>query len=382
MADQRLVKRINRARIMNAIRVYSPVPRSEIARLLSLDRKSITNIVSELVSEGFVVEAGKRKPEKGRPLTLLEFDRRSHLVLGVSLSEAKVTGELLNFYGESLALSEAEHAFDGSLPDILEAIRTVYYSVKEAAGGRILGVGFSVPGIIDLGSGLVERSVNMSALEGVNIRSAVSDFVAEPLFLEEGSRAKALAEKWFGIGRESRTFVCVDLGIGIGAGIVLDGRLYADGMTFVGEIGHTIVERGGRACRCGHRGCLEAYLSDAVLLAEINEAVAGDYSGLDEVDEVPQPAERVLRDAGRRLGFALSYLVNIICPPLLVLNGGLMRFQDLVMPEVFAGIEEGALGGCLERTRIVASELKNSAALGAGARALSEHFEVEGHFYV
>ncbi len=384
MADQMLVKRINRARVMNAIRIHSPVPRAEIARLTSLDRKSITNVVGELVDQGIVVEVGKRKTEKGRPLTLLEFDRRARLVLGICLAETKVVGTLVNLYGQPSGTVEKRFPFDGTPTQILEAIEAVYRAVKQTADGRIAAVGISLPGIIDLSDGLVHRSVNIRRLEGVNIKHAAGKFIEEPISLEEGSRSKALAEKWFGMAREVATFVCVDLGVGIGAGFVQDRRLYVSDTAPVGEIGHIIVDRRGRPCRCGHRGCLEAYLSEVVILEEINQAAGTTFEGLDEIDHVDGSVRRVLRSAGRRLGFALSYVVNMICPPLVVINGPLVnkRLRQVVMPEVQRGLEEGTLPECLGKTRIVPSEIDHAAALGAAARVMSDLFEVEGHFYV
>jgi len=382
MADQTLVKRINRARIMNAIRLHSPISRSEIARGVGLDRKTITNLVAELVADGAVLEVGRRKAEKGRPVTLLEFDRDRRLALGISLAETKVTGKLLNLYGQCVAERENTFPFDGALDEILGSVKWVYDCLRAVAGDRIDGVGFAVPGIIDLGKGLVHRSVNIRALNDLNVKEAVSSFIEEPLFLEEGSRAKALAEKWFGLGQRARSFVCVDLGIGIGAGIVQDGRLYCDGMAFVGEIGHIIIEKDGRPCRCGHCGCLEAYLSDVVLLRQINEAEGTAFRDLEEIRTLGPKAGAVIRGAGRQLGFALSYLVNIICPPLLVINGALMKFREVVVPEVRRGIDAGALPAFARTVRIVPSELASAAALGAAARALSEVFEVEGHCYV
>ena len=90
----------------------------------------------------------------------------------------------------------------------------------------------------------------------------------------------------------------------------------------------------------------------------------------------------MLREAGYRVGLALAYLVNIVGPPVLVLNGDLMQFADLVLPEVERGIAAGALPACAERVRVLRSELEEAAALGAGTRVLSEYFEVKGHYWV
>ena len=107
-----------------------------------------------------------------------------------------------------------------------------------AANGALHGVGVAVPGIIETEAGAVRESVNIPALENVNIVEHMQATVTTPLFFEEGSRAKALAEKWFGLGRDVDGFVCIDLGIGIGSGIIHEGHLFKGTGAYAGEIGH------------------------------------------------------------------------------------------------------------------------------------------------
>jgi len=364
------------------IRLHSPVARADIAELTSLDRKSITNLVTELLEEGLVLEVGKRKAGKGRPLTLLEFDRGSRLVLGIALSGNDAVGDLIDLYGNRVASERIPYALGAARTDILAATRQVASRLQTVAGGRLLGTGLAVPGIFDLDTGLMRHSVNLPSLDDVNLRTELKGALARTFALEESSRAKALAEKWFGLAKDEPHFVCIDVGSGVGAGIVQGRRLYSHGLGYVGEIGHIIIQRGGRPCRCGHRGCLEAYVSEDALLSELDGHRPPPGEGLEGLDPGNDVVYAMLKQAGYRLGFALSYLVNIICPPLIVINGPLMRFREHVLPEIERGLEEGALPECLERTRIAASSLVHAAALGAAARVLSNLFEVEGHVYV
>lgn len=382
MADQTLIRKINRARVLDMIRRRGRLSRSDVAGITELDKKSITNVMTELLEKEFVVEVGKRKSEKGRPFVLLELRKDRHLGVGLSISEQGVTAVLLNLAGEVLALHEIDYLPGPGLDDILRAARHAYEQVTSVARGNLDGVGLTVPGLVDLASGKVLRSVNVPSLNGADIRGAAEGFSKGPVFFEEATRAKALAEKWFGLGRDLPSFVCVELGIGIGAGIVHAGRLFAGGQEYVGELGHVRIEKDGRPCPCGNRGCLEAYLSEAVLLKEINAAQGTDLRSLDRLEDPGPAAANVLREAGRRLGLGLSYVVNLICPPAIVLNGRLTKFGDLVLPEVHRGVAEATLPGLAERTSIQVSKLDHASALGAAAMALSRSFEVEGHYYV
>ncbi len=382
MADQTLIRRINRARVLDTIRRRGKLSRSDVAGITELDKKSITNVMTDLLEEGYVKEVGKRKTEKGRPFVLLELQKDRHLGIGLGISEQGVTALLLNLAGEVLALHEIDYLPGPGLDEILRAARHAYGQVLSMARGNLDGVGLTVPGLVDLPSGKVIRSVNVPALDGADIRKAVGGFAQGPVLFEEATRAKALAEKWFGLGRGLPSFVCVELGIGVGAGIVHAGRLFASGKEYVGELGHVRIEEGGRPCPCGNTGCLEAYLSEAVLLKEINAAQGTDLKGLDRLEDPGPAAAKVLREAGRRLGLGLSYVVNLICPPAIVLNGRLMKFRDIVLPEVQRGVAEATLPGLVERTSIQVSALDHASALGAAAMVLSRAFEVEGHYYV
>jgi predicted NBD/HSP70 family sugar kinase len=376
-----LMKRINRAKVLNAIRLHSPLSRSDIAGFAALDKKSITNFVDELGREKLVEDIGKKATERGRPFTLLSFHRNQNLVLGLNIDAGSVTGVLLNLYGERVDEFRAPMPAEGSLKGILNAVASVCGELRRPGRHLIGGIGVSVPGIIDLAKGVVNESVILPALNGVNILSELRAVIHEPIHLEEASQAKALAEKWFGFGRSARTFVCIDLSSGVGAGMVQDGRLYRGAGGYAGEIGHIRIENDGRLCRCGNRGCLEAYLSEPSLLKDLNGALRGDFSTLTEID--PSGSARdILKLAGYRLGLGLSYLVNLICPTLIVLNGNLMRFQSLVGPEIERGMKQQSLPACASRTRIVNSELQHASALGAAALVLSEVFEVQGHYYI
>ncbi|MCK5805028.1 MAG: ROK family protein [Lentisphaeria bacterium] len=382
MANQALIKRMNRARIMNALRLRSPISRSELADSLGLDRKSLTNIVFELLEEALVEEVGQTRQGRGRPRTLLELRRDTVSVLGVAIHEVGVDGVVADLYGAPRCSASASFSLGADFGVIKNALSRVVGELCESADPSPQRAGLVVPGIIDCGTGLVHRSVNLRALDGVNVREQFQAILDVPLAIEEASRAKALAEMWFGLAGDVSSFVCVDVGVGIGAGIVQDRRLYAGASGYAGEIGHVVVEPNGRRCTCGHLGCLEAYVSDRVLLERIEEATGKASARLSKVDPSDSRVRQILEDAGHRLGLGLSTLVNILCPPLIVVNGALMGFSDIVMRGVEKGLSEGALPACSERVRICPSGLTHAAPLGAVAKALADFYEVDGHVYV
>ncbi len=376
MANQGLLKRLNKARIMDAIRRQDDLHRAALADMLGLDRKSVTNLASELLQDGWLVETGVRHRQRGRPQIVLGLNREQHHHLGIHLSETKVVGLLINLYGEIVSRRETSYGFASSLSRIKQAADGVFQSLHDLAGTRLQATGLAAPGIIDNQTGRMIRSVNIPALDGVSLRQLISHNNSDDIALEEASRAKALAEKWFGQGRHLNSFACVDLGIGIGAGIVTERRLHTGANQ--GEIGHNIIKPGGKLCRCGHRGCLEAYISERIICQDINKCQGGDVQTLAEVESLSPAAEDILAQAGFALGLGLAPLINILCPPLIILSGNLTNFESIVFPEMERGLAQAALPWSRQVVSVKASTFAHdtAAALGAAAAAMSDIFEV------
>ncbi len=373
MANQSYLKRVNQRRILLAVRESGALSRSAIADQLALDRKSMTNLANELIADGWLCESGIASSQRGRPGTLLELDRSRHLFLGLHLSENAANAVLINLHGQILGRDQRAFALPAELPQLRSALREVYLPLRRLAGDRLQAIGLAVPGILDFSSGTMLRSVNLQALDGVELKSLLPSALPAELYLEESSRAKALAELWFGIGQGRSSFVSIDLGVGIGAGIVIGKRL--QGGTFAGEIGHVLIEPGGRLCACGHQGCLEAYISERILCQELGEALHQSLTSLEQIQSLNPAAEAILQQAGHSLGRGLAALVNILCPPLLVLHGNLTRCQQYLFPAMEKGLADAALPSCRSRVEVrISSFGSEAAALGAAATPLENVF--------
>ncbi len=373
MANQSYLKRVNQRRILLAVRESGALSRSAVADQLALDRKSMTNLANELIADGWLCESGTASSQRGRPGTLLELDRSWHLFLGLHLSENAANAVLINLHGEILGRDQRTFPLLAALSQLRHALREVYLPLRRLAGDRLQAIGLAVPGILDFSTGTMLRSVNLQSLDGVELRSLLPPDLPAELYLEESSRAKALAELWFGIGQGRSSFVSIDLGIGIGAGIVIGKRL--QGGAFAGEIGHVLIEPGGKLCACGHRGCLEAYISERILCQELSEALRLPLTSLEQIQSLNPAAEAILQQAGYSLGRGLAALVNILCPPLLVLHGNLTRFQQHLFPAMEKGLADAALPSCRSRVEVrISSFGSEAAALGAAATPLENVF--------
>lgn len=383
LRNHALIKSINRAQILNTIRLSSPIARAQVADRTGLDRKSLTNFVNEFIAEGLVEEAGTaQQGGMGRPFTMLEF--KKHLVMGLEITSGSVGGVMMDLYGKVHFSYRIKDQSINTRPDkMLGAVKSVYQRLKSSAGDVYQGVGVSVPGVVDHEKGTVLESVNVPAVM-MDLKSSLGEFISEPVYIENSSMVGALAEKWFGTGSSSGDFIYVELGMGIGAGIFSRRRLYRGTGMHAGELGHTVVERDGIQCRCGLRGCLEAYASEGKILEEFHRIHSIRAESLEELAELPRAkTEKIIIDAGTKIGWGVGNLINLFNPKLIVLGGRMVdMFGDVLVPAVSKGASASSLKVCMRDVSIVASKMPEPIVCGAAAMVLSKIFEVEDFYYI
>jgi predicted NBD/HSP70 family sugar kinase len=383
LRNHSLIKQINRAKILNVIRESSPIARSQIAEKTGLDRKSITNFITELLSDGLVEEAGKQDNPSGRPYTMLKF--KDKFAIGIYLAPHYARGILIDIYGNIIHSHEEEYPLYSELPVLVNAVKKIHEQLS-AVHIPDCGVGICMPGIMDIENDVMINSVNIPALKGKNFRQIFEEFIKEPLFFEEESRSIALAEKWFGRGRQYDDFMVVEVSGGIGAGIVNNRRLFKGAGQYAGEVGHVVIKENGAQCRCGNCGCLEAYASERAIANKLSELSGQKISRLRHADmnKITQDTyQQILSEAGENLGAGLAAVVNILCPRVIILSGSVINFfnEDILEP-IKQSITGKCLKGSFEQTEIYISKLNLIDALGAATLPLSEIFEVPEYFYV
>lgn len=221
-------------------------------------------------------------------------------------------------------------------------------SGKLAGARKLVGIGIGVPGIIDMGSGMLRQSPNLPGWEDYPVREEIEQRLATRVVLENDANVAALGEKWLGAAKDMDDMLMLTLGTGVGGGIVLGERIWHGARGMAGEPGHINVVRDGHPCGCGSRGCLEQYASATAVVRLAREAVAsGKAPGLAQADasgklsarvvfELAQqgdrPAQEVYKVAGRALGLALAGLVNLLNLPMYVVGGGVSDAWEAFAP--------------------------------------------------
>ena len=347
-----------RQQIFERIRAAGLIARVALARELGVSPASVTTICAELIEAGLIEEvAAPRDPDsaRGRPAVALGVRAAAHLVAGLKLSDREHTAVVVDFAGNLIA-DEAMPRQPGpmTLEELLAVVETLLARVCAKAGitaQALSAVGIGVPGFVDVAEGMVHWS---SVLQdrSVPLAAAATARIGVPVTIDNDANLVALAELWFGAGRGLSDFAVVTIEHGVGMGFVMNHRIFRGSGRLGMELGHTKVQLDGALCRCGQRGCLEAYVADYALAREATTALnrpANDRLSInalleslyDHAKAGNATARSIFRRAGRYLAVGLSNVVNLFDPQLIILSGERMRYDYLYAAETLA--EMGAL---------------------------------------
>ncbi|MFD1933621.1 MULTISPECIES: ROK family protein [Nonomuraea] len=324
------LRRGNRAVLLRALYFGGPASRQELTGSTGLSAATVSNVTGDLLAEGVIVEAGQVESDGGRPRVLLRVNPEHGYAIGVDVGETHVRVELFDLAmteraKADYALRPARHEAELVARHILAGIDVV---LAEAGVGRerVLGVGIGVPGIVEQGPESVIHAQTFG-WESVPLGALLRQGTDLPLFIDNGAKTMGQAELWFGAGRGARHAVVALVGSGVGANIVTDSDTYRGATGSAGEWGHTTVAVGGRRCRCGSLGCLEAYVGAEGILGRHVEAGGAIATGDEQTalaalleDDSPA-ARRVVEETVTFLGAGLGNLINLFNPERIVVGG-------------------------------------------------------------
>ncbi|HET8986308.1 MAG TPA: ROK family transcriptional regulator [Trueperaceae bacterium] len=351
------IRSSNQSAVISAIHHHGRISRTDLATELRLSPAAITTLTAPFVEEGLVFEAEiGTSPSVGRKPILLGINYDHAHVYGVKVMNHAVVAALTNLNAEVVALHTLPLT-DTREDTVLAAIVTATAELGEIAGGglRPLGIGVSMPGIVDHHAGTVRHSELFGWLK-VPFAEMLAAELKLPVLLENDVNALAAAHGWFGHGRGHESFLVLTLGRGVGLGIVVNGSVYRGPRGGAGEFGHTTCTPiAPRVMSVGH-GTLEQHIGDPALAAQASALVGQDV----EPEAVTALAEAgdarvldLLADAGDCLGVALSDLVNIFAPTLVILSGEGLRNAPYLVPRLRPRLDEHGFGDLADDVEIV-----------------------------
>jgi predicted NBD/HSP70 family sugar kinase len=390
LANQRAVRRHNLGVVLRHVSEHGPRSRATIALETGLNKTTVSSLVTELIGLDLLVERGlDYRGTVGRPGQVVELSASGVVALGVEINVDYLAVRALDLTGEERhGALEARDNRRVSGPEVLEHVAALVEdalaAVKEA-GLRPVGATVGLPGLVDADRGVLLVAPNLGWRD-VPVVDDLRRRLGEPGFpvtADNEANLAALAELWEGTARGLSDVLYVSGEIGVGAGLIVRGELFRGSRGFGGEFGHMTLDRGGRPCACGSRGCLETLVGLEALLELAGLPAMGATGGsAGPVRELVERAGRgderalgALEDAGRWLGVGIASAANLLNFQAVVLGGFFGQLAPWLEAPIAAELEAHLLGSSWATPRILPSTLGPGAAVrGAAASSLRRVF--------
>ncbi|MFG1708912.1 ROK family protein [Nonomuraea sp. M3C6] len=364
--------------LLRALYFGGPASRNELSAATGLSSATVSTMTGDLLADNVIVEAGQVESDGGRPRVLLKVNPAFGYAVGVDVGETQVRVELFDLEMKErarahYAVRSAKHDPELVARHILTGVDAVI-AEGEVAADQVLGVGVGVPGIVEPGPDALVRAKTFG-WQAVPLGALLRAGSSLPLYVDNGAKTMGQAELWFGSGKGTRDAIIVLMGSGVGGTIVTDGEIYRGAGKAAGEVGHLKIVAGGRTCRCGARGCLEAYLGAEAILdrAGVVADSADEEAALARLLEAGSP---VIDETVELLGVGLSSLVHLFNPERIVIGGwaGLMLGGRL-LAEIRAATAANTQAQPFQPETVVLGRLgPDAVALGAATLVIEPFF--------
>ncbi len=362
------IKTLNQFRILNTIRIAGSISRTEIAQIIGQSRATITNITAKMIASDLIYEKEiEGSSTRGRNRVKLAMNPDAAYVVGIKVSAFRigcvVTDILANVKSSIvMPVRTAERPVEFVADLIEEAIR---HCVKEAGLTlkQISGIGIGVPGLVDGRQGVSYWSP-LYKRGATPLKDLIQKRFAIKTYVDNDANTVTLSQLWIGEGKGINNFIVVTIEDGLGMGVVIDGELHRGSHGFAGEIGHFIATPSGELCRCGKKGCYEAYISNFGILNGVKQLCAqGEWSCDDpkalSFEEVLEGARSgapalvgIFNRAGLYLGLALSGIIQIFNPSKIIITGNGTQSGELVFDTMYKTLKESTASDLLSTTEV------------------------------
>ncbi len=388
---------IRRRLTLRALLDHGPLSLTDLAKKTGMTLPVVSNIVDTLKRSRLVVNGSYGATSQvGRPPSVIKLNGGAGFILGVDIGRVSTNFVVLDHATNIIAQTRRKSVVLSNdikvLNDLEKEIQIVLAEAK-ASWNKLLGIGISLPGMVKGKQGLGETYFNFG--EGP-VAELLSKRFNKPVHLEHDLEAMAFGERWFGAAKNVDNAVCINVGWGLGVGIIIDGKVYFGQDGYAGEFGHIQVVKNGDLCYCGKRGCLETVASGRAVTRIAREKIeAGAKSILTgqmglkveqiDADSVLTAAGNgdefsieILDQAAKHLSFGISILINLLNPSMVVIGGGVFTAAPYLLEAVRLNALKYALVPLSRNVRFVTSTLGNKAgALGVAAYLAEDLFDVE-----
>ncbi|WHY03399.1 ROK family protein [Neobacillus sp. DY30] len=374
--NQQVVKKNNKALVLQLIMEKEPISRADIAQVSGLHKATVSSLVNELLEEELIFESGPGESSGGRRPVILHFNKVAGYAIGVDIGVNYVLCVLTDLKGNIL-IENNQRVNRTPYPTILSTVQNMVQSlIDEMPGSRygVVGIGVGVPGIVNKeGSVLLAPNLGWT---NIQLKMDLEKLFQVPVIIENEANAGAFGEQQFGAGQDYQNIIYISAGIGIGVGIILNKELYQGKNGFSGELGHMIIDIDGKPCSCGSRGCWEAYASEHALLEKATTDSLESMITLAE--ECDQTSHKLLGEIGTYLGYGINNIINTFNPDQVIIGNRLALAKQWIEQPIRTTIQKHTLTHHQKELQIDFSRLgKYSTALGVSAFVVEKFIKEE-----
>ncbi|PAE36766.1 ROK family transcriptional regulator [Bacillus sp. 7884-1] len=374
--NQQIVKKNNKALVLQLIMEKEPISRADIAQVSGLHKATVSSLVNELLEEALIFESGPGESSGGRRPVILHFNKVAGYAVGIDIGVNYVLCVLTDLNGNIL-IEKNQSVKRTPYPSIMTIIQSMIQSIIDempASRYGIVGIGVGVPGIVNKqGSILLAPNLGWT---NIQLKKDLEELFHVPIIIENEANAGAFGEQQFGAGQDFQNIVYISAGIGIGVGIILNKELYQGKNGFSGEMGHMIIDLNGKPCSCGSRGCWEAYASENALLELANSDSLESLIELAENGD--ETAQKLFGEIGTYLGYGINNIINTFNPDQVILGNRLALARQWIEQPIRTTIENHTLTHHQKEMHLNFPKLgKYSTSLGVSAFVVEKFIKEE-----
>ncbi|MBD2762076.1 ROK family transcriptional regulator [Kocuria sp. cx-116] len=350
----------NQRRVIQVMRTLGTTTQATIARETALAPSTVSSIVHEMVTAGVLAMDSSHGGRRGQ---LVRFSDNAGFVVGLDVGHRHLTVAVADLNHNVRARQRFDLPHGHAMAEVLDTADSTLTSMVrklKLSRAKLLAAGLTLPAPVDLEGRVVSAGAILPAWADTDVRAAASTRLGLPVTVENDANAGAVGEFAQGRGRGVRNMAYIKVSHGVGAGLILNGRLFRGATGSAGELGHMTLDEQGDVCRCGNRGCLETFISSEAVLGLMATTRGPDFTVSDLVDTALAGdigCARVIGDTGRTLGTTVANLCNIINPELVIVGGELARAGDLLLGPLREVVSRYGVQGCTRELTISAAEL-------------------------
>ncbi|MGI6536804.1 MAG: ROK family transcriptional regulator [Caldicoprobacterales bacterium] len=396
-SNSAVMKRRNRSLILNMIKSEGKISRAELSKRTGLSRGGMTPIINELLKLGLIIETGVSVTGSGRRPINLELNASGCHAIAVDWTRKKFTVAVVDFLGSIIAEKDYNFIENDTLDHIIKVLKDV---IKEFLNkfkfNRIAGIGIVAPGPLDINKGIILSPPNFWGWKNIPIKQILEETFNIPVILDNNANAYAIAEKNYGREKKYRNFIYAVVDEGIGAGIIMDNRIYRGKGGFGSEIGHISIDMNGPKCECGNHGCIEVYATIPQIMRYINSfaelGIPSSYlteirsRRLIEWDDIIKGLQmedpvclNIIRKEAEYLANVFVTLINVLEPEAIFIGSTIAKAGNALLDNLEELISDKTVTKDIHETKLYLSDLSQASLIG-GAMLVIQNFIDQGNF--